>query len=148
MNPMRGVALRKLKVQSKMDGDLVFGSTEEQGIGIPHLFYTQLIEHTKIILKHTKQNLITGKLIQSLTETHQLESGSETQFWTLNWEKFQHTMTLTWVSETLKMFHNNRIHIDYQITTPGLKHIIQGGSVYKGQRFSDHAPLIMEYDLD
>ena len=57
-------------------------------------------------------------MIQSLTETHQLESGSETQFWALNWEKFQHTMTLTWVSETLKMFHNNQIHIDYQITTP------------------------------
>ena len=38
--------------------------------------------------------------------------------------------------------------LDYQIATPGLKHIIQGGSVYKGQRFSDHAPMIMEYDLD
>lgn len=38
--------------------------------------------------------------------------------------------------------------LDYQITTPGIKHLIQGGSVYKGQRFADHAPLIMEYNLD
>jgi exodeoxyribonuclease-3 len=38
--------------------------------------------------------------------------------------------------------------LDYQITTPGLKQAIRAGSVYKDQRFADHAPLIMEYDLD
>ena len=38
--------------------------------------------------------------------------------------------------------------LDYQITTPGLKQAIRSGSVYKGERFADHAPLIMEYDID
>ncbi|MFT5504926.1 MAG: exodeoxyribonuclease-3 [Gammaproteobacteria bacterium] len=37
--------------------------------------------------------------------------------------------------------------IDYQIVTPGLKAAIQNASVYKDERFSDHAPLIMEYDF-
>ncbi|MGH8281321.1 MAG: exodeoxyribonuclease III [Gammaproteobacteria bacterium] len=36
--------------------------------------------------------------------------------------------------------------IDYQIVTPGLKDAVQKVSIYKEQRFSDHAPLIMDYD--
>jgi len=37
--------------------------------------------------------------------------------------------------------------IDYQIVTPGLKDRIQSASIYKDDRFSDHAPLIMDYDF-
>ncbi len=36
--------------------------------------------------------------------------------------------------------------IDYQVVTPGLKDRIKSVSIYKKQRFSDHAPLIVEYD--
>ncbi len=35
--------------------------------------------------------------------------------------------------------------IDYQIVTPGLKDKITAAAIYKAQRFSDHAPLIIEY---
>jgi exodeoxyribonuclease-3 len=38
--------------------------------------------------------------------------------------------------------------IDYQVITPGLKSSIRWALVYKDQRFSDHAPLIIDYDLD
>ena len=38
--------------------------------------------------------------------------------------------------------------IDYQIVTPKLKDCIQRASIYKEQRFSDHAPLIMQYDFE
>ncbi len=37
--------------------------------------------------------------------------------------------------------------IDYQIVTPGLKDKIRTASIYKDERFSDHAPLIIDYDL-
>jgi exodeoxyribonuclease-3 len=37
--------------------------------------------------------------------------------------------------------------IDYQIVTPGLKKCIQSASIYKDERFSDHAPLTMDYDF-
>ena len=37
--------------------------------------------------------------------------------------------------------------IDYQVVTPGLKDKVCAASIYKAQRFSDHAPLIMDYDL-
>lgn len=37
--------------------------------------------------------------------------------------------------------------IDYQIVTPGLKNRILGAAIYKDERFSDHAPLILDYDF-
>jgi len=36
--------------------------------------------------------------------------------------------------------------IDYQIATPGIAARARAGSVYKAQRFSDHAPLTVDYD--
>lgn len=38
--------------------------------------------------------------------------------------------------------------IDYQIVTPGLADKIGNVSIYKEQRFSDHAPLIVDYRLE
>ena len=36
--------------------------------------------------------------------------------------------------------------IDYQIATPGIGATAKAAAIYKDQRFSDHAPLLMEYD--
>lgn len=37
--------------------------------------------------------------------------------------------------------------IDYQVITPGLKPTVKSATIYKDQQFSDHAPLIVEYDM-
>lgn len=37
--------------------------------------------------------------------------------------------------------------IDYQIATPGIATTATSTSIYKAQRFSDHAPLIVDYDF-
>ncbi|MCI0749038.1 MAG: exodeoxyribonuclease III [Nevskiales bacterium] len=37
--------------------------------------------------------------------------------------------------------------IDYQIVTPTLRNRIRKATVYKAERFSDHAPLVLDYDL-
>ena len=36
--------------------------------------------------------------------------------------------------------------IDYQVVTPGLAEKVQSARIYKAKRFSDHAPLIMDYE--
>lgn len=38
--------------------------------------------------------------------------------------------------------------IDYQVITPDLAPLLRGARVHREPRFSDHAPLIMDYDLD
>lgn len=37
--------------------------------------------------------------------------------------------------------------IDYQIATPGIAARARAASIYKEARFSDHAPLIIDYDF-
>jgi len=37
--------------------------------------------------------------------------------------------------------------IDYQIVSPNLKNTAKKASIYKDERFSDHAPLLIDYDL-
>lgn len=36
--------------------------------------------------------------------------------------------------------------LDYQVTTPGVADTVRRAEIYKDERFSDHAPLIMDYD--
>jgi exodeoxyribonuclease-3 len=38
--------------------------------------------------------------------------------------------------------------IDYQIATPGIAAKARAASIYKAKRFSDHAPLVVDYDVD
>lgn len=54
----------------------------------------------------------------------------------------------TWWSNRGQAWANNvGWRIDYQIITPGLAHHVKRAEIYKQQRFSDHAPLIIEYDF-
>ena len=38
--------------------------------------------------------------------------------------------------------------LDYQIATPGIGRTATAAKIYKAKRFSDHAPLIMDYDFE
>jgi exodeoxyribonuclease-3 len=54
----------------------------------------------------------------------------------------------TWWSHRGQAYAKNvGWRIDYEIVTPDLKDKIKSVKIYKDQRFSDHAPLIIDYDL-
>jgi exodeoxyribonuclease-3 len=54
----------------------------------------------------------------------------------------------TWWSNRGQAYANNvGWRIDYQVITPGLKDKVKKTSIYKDKRFSDHAPLIIDYDI-
>ena len=54
----------------------------------------------------------------------------------------------TWWSNRGRAWDKNvGWRIDYQIVTPGLREKVLGTKIYKRKRFSDHAPLIIDYDL-
>lgn len=38
--------------------------------------------------------------------------------------------------------------LDYLVTTPKIAQLAQSTSIYKDERFSDHAPLIMDFDIE
>ncbi|OGT46594.1 MAG: exodeoxyribonuclease III [Gammaproteobacteria bacterium RIFCSPHIGHO2_12_FULL_41_20] len=54
----------------------------------------------------------------------------------------------TWWSHRGRARENNvGWRIDYQVITPGLANKVKSAAIYREQWFSDHAPLIMEYEL-
>jgi exodeoxyribonuclease-3 len=55
----------------------------------------------------------------------------------------------TWWSNRGQAWANNvGWRIDYQIATPGIAATARAVSIYKNRRFSDHAPLIIDYDFE
>ncbi len=55
----------------------------------------------------------------------------------------------TWWSFRGRAWENNTgWRIDYQVLTPGLAGTVARAAIYTGARFSDHAPLIIDYDME
>jgi exodeoxyribonuclease-3 len=53
----------------------------------------------------------------------------------------------TWWSNRGQAWANNvGWRIDYHVLSPGLKGKVKSTNIYKDERFSDHAPLIIDYD--
>ena len=61
----------------------------------------------------------------------------------LNQDADQYTW---WSNRGQSWLKNVGWRIDYQIISPALKDKVTAAYVYKNERFSDHAPLIMDYD--
>lgn len=54
----------------------------------------------------------------------------------------------TWWSNRGRAWENNvGWRIDYQVITPGLRNKVMAATIYKRRRFSDHAPLCMDYAI-
>ncbi len=54
----------------------------------------------------------------------------------------------TWWSNRGNAWENNvGWRIDYHIISPDLADKVQGASIYRDEKFSDHAPLILDYDF-
>ncbi|MBT8131607.1 MAG: exodeoxyribonuclease III [Gammaproteobacteria bacterium] len=55
----------------------------------------------------------------------------------------------TWWSNRGRAWDNNvGWRIDYQIVTPGMGELVSNAKIYRRKRFSDHAPLTIDYDYD
>ena len=103
------------------------------------------IVHTEKDIKNFKPNQKTSGCLPEerawlntlLTDHNWVDAFRE-----INQEPHQYT----WWSNRGRAWDNNvGWRIDYQIITPGLKNRVSTASIYKEQRFSDHAPLLVEY---
>ena len=55
----------------------------------------------------------------------------------------------TWWSNRGRAWEKNvGWRIDYQIVSPGLKEMVNKATIFRRKRFSDHAPLIIDYDVE
>ena len=73
------------------------------------------------------------------------ELGWVDAFRVVNQEADQYTW---WSNRGQAWAKNVGWRIDYQIVSPGLRDAIRSARIHTAERFSDHAPLIMEYAFD
>ena len=73
------------------------------------------------------------------------EVGYVDSFRLVNSEEEQYTW---WSNRGQSWAKNVGWRLDYQVITPKLATRVKSADIYKAQRFSDHAPQIMEYDLE
>jgi exodeoxyribonuclease-3 len=105
------------------------------------------IAHKKIDLKNWRGNLKnSGFLPEERAWMDQLFAEGQwlDAFRVINQESEQYTW---WSNRGQAWAKNVGWRIDYQIVSAALKDKITATSIYKDERFSDHAPLIVDYDL-
>ncbi len=104
------------------------------------------IAHKKIDIKNWRGNQDhSGFLPEERAWLDELfySAGFVDAFRVVNQEADQYT----WWSNRGQAWKNNTgWRLDYQVITPGLKDKVQSASIYKDERFSDHAPLTIDYD--
>lgn len=106
------------------------------------------IAHRPIDLKNWKGNLKNSGFLPE--ERAWLDKvlgpmGWQDVFRTVNAEPDQYTW---WSNRGQAWAKNVGWRIDYQIATPGIGARVESASIWKASRFSDHAPLILDYRHD
>ena len=106
------------------------------------------IAHKKIDIRNwrSKQNN-SGFLPEELAWMDKLfgEVGYVDAFRVVNQQEHQYTW---WSNRGQAWANNTGWRIDYQVITPKLAPQVKTASIYKDERFSDHAPLIIDYDYE
>ena len=103
------------------------------------------IAHKNADIKNWKGNLKnSGFLPEERAWLDKLfdELGFVDGFREVNQEAEQYTW---WSNRGQAWAKNVGWRIDYQIITPSLKGTVKAAAIYKDERFSDHAPLILDY---
>ncbi|HEU0230724.1 MAG TPA: exodeoxyribonuclease III [Burkholderiaceae bacterium] len=104
------------------------------------------IAHKEIDLKNWRGNQKNSGFLPEerawLTEVFD-KQGFIDVFRTLNPEPDQYTW---WSNRGQAWAKNVGWRIDYHVATPGIAAKAVGASIYKDERFSDHAPLTIDYD--
>lgn len=105
------------------------------------------IAHQKIDLKNWRGNQKNSGFLpeeRAWMDTLFGSMGFVDAFRQVNNEPDQYTW---WSNRGQAWAKNVGWRIDYQVVTPGLKEAVKAVSIYKDQRFSDHAPLTIDYDV-
>jgi exodeoxyribonuclease-3 len=106
------------------------------------------IAHKKIDIKNWRSNQKnSGFLPEERAWMDRLfgEIGYVDAFRVVNQEAHQYTW---WSNRGQAWANNTGWRIDYQVITPKLADRVRHASIYKDERFSDHAPLIIDYDYE
>jgi exodeoxyribonuclease-3 len=104
--------------------------------------------HKEIDLKNWRANQKNSGFLpeeRAWLDTVYDEVGYIDSFRLVNDEAEQYTW---WSNRGQAWAKNVGWRLDYQVISPALARVVRSADIYRDQRFSDHAPQIMEYDLE
>lgn len=104
--------------------------------------------HKEIDLKNWRGNRKNSGFLpeeRAWLDTLYDEVGYIDSFRLVNQDEEQYTW---WSNRGQAWAKNVGWRLDYQVITPRLAESVVSAGIYKDQRFSDHAPQIMEYDME
>lgn len=105
------------------------------------------IVHTEIDIKNFKSNQKTSGCLpeeRAWLDDLFVKEGFADAFRVINHEKDQYTW---WSNRGAAYAKNVGWRIDYQIITDTLKNKVKAVSIYKEEKFSDHAPVVVDYQM-
>ena len=105
------------------------------------------IAHKEIDLKNWKSNQKNSGFLpeeRAWLDTMLAETGLVDVFRSLDGRAEQYTW---WSNRGQAWAKNVGWRLDYQFATPEIARCAKAASIYKNERFSDHAPLVIDYDF-
>jgi len=106
------------------------------------------IAHKEIDLKNWKGNQKNSGFLPEerawMTKLLEQDVGLVDVFRVLNDKPDQYTW---WSNRGQAWAKNVGWRLDYHLATPGMAHLATREAIYLDQRFSDHAPLTIDYDF-
>jgi len=144
------------------------GSSGEERQAIKYSFMERFSEHLKGLRRKKREYIICGdwnivhkEIDIKNWKSNQKNSGClpEERAWldllfdtlgfvdafrVVNKEPNQYTW---WSNRGQARANNVGWRLDYHLITPGLKDKVKSASIYREEKFSDHAPLTIEYDI-
>ena len=145
------------------------GSSSEEAQQKKYLFMDRFLEHLRTLRRKRREFVIcadwnichkeidlknwrgnrknSGFLLEERAwlDTLYDEVGYIDSFRLVNQDEEQYTW---WSNRGQAWAKNVGWRLDYQVITPRLAESVVSAGIYKDQRFSDHAPQIMEYDME
>ena len=105
------------------------------------------IAHKKIDLKNWRSNQKNSGFLpeeRAWLDTLYDEVGYVDSFREINHEEFQYTW---WSNRGQAWLNNTGWRLDYHVVSSNLAGLATSCEIYKEERFSDHSPLIIDYNL-
>ena len=120
--PIKQVALPKTSISKNYPLDVLFGPTEEGGLGMEHLYTLQGAMHIEKFQCYLGTDSITGIFLQTSLEAAQLEIGIGRSIFLLPYEEFGYLLTDCWIKHLWKYSNQTNIQIlDFHTKFPSLQ---------------------------
>jgi len=109
------VMLNAFYANKKYPRSLMQANDQYAGMGIEHLYDTMGMEKSKFMFMHLRRMDTTGKLLIIAMQQAQLECGSGTLFFNLDFEEWNKLITQTWQTNLWEYYSKRRMMIDLDL---------------------------------